>query len=59
MENIKTEADRMTAHWTWWRLFWHAILGHELTFPGPEYPSSVCRTCELERLRKSSEKRTP
>ena len=45
----ETEADRMTREWPWWLLFWHAILGHELTNSGPEYPSPVCRTCELER----------
>ncbi len=50
MTSGNTEADRMTAYWTWWRLAWHSFIGHELTNNGDDYPAPVCRTCELKRL---------
>lgn len=52
---MTTEAERMTAHWTWWRVLWHRLKGHEITHPVPYYPQPVCRTCELERLHDSQE----
>ena len=50
---MTTEAERMTAYWTYWRVLWHRILGHEITHSSPDYPPPICRTCELERLRAS------
>jgi len=44
--------DEMGKRWPFWKRFWHRwVLGHELTHSGENYPSPVCRTCELERLR--------
>lgn len=43
--------DEMGARWPWWRLLFHMIfLRHESTNWGQDYPSPVCRTCELAEL---------
>lgn len=44
---MTTDAERMTAHWTWWRLLGHRLKGHEITHSSPDYPPPVCRTCEM------------
>jgi len=45
--------DETGKRWPFWRRLWHWLIGHELTHSGENYPSPVCRTCELERLRHS------
>lgn len=43
--------------YSWWRLLWHWLRGHELTHGGPSYPSPVCRECEWDKLHESSVKK--
>ena len=45
--------DETGKRWPFWRRLWHWLIGHELTHSGENYPSPVCRTCELERLHDS------
>lgn len=48
-----TERDEMGDRWPFWRLLWHMlVLRHESTNWGENYPSPVCRTCELRRIRR-------